>query len=73
MNARIRSVLDTAEAWLPGPDQDDLADLMEEFVAARAASGEFSAEERALLVEIDAEPFIAADPSAIAALFARRS
>ena len=73
MNARIRSLIDTAEARLPGPDQDDLADLMEEFVAARSAPIEFTADEWALLKQIDAEPFIPADTSAVAAVFARRA
>jgi predicted O-methyltransferase YrrM len=72
MNARIRSLTAAAEAHLPGPDQDELADLMEEFVTARTAPVEFSPEEWALLRQIDAEPFVAADPAAVAAVFARR-
>lgn len=72
MNARIRTLIDTAEARLPGPDQDDLADLLEEFVAARSAPADFTPDELARLRRIDAEPFVPADPAAVAALFARR-
>ena len=73
MNARIRSLTAAAEARLPGPDQDDLADLMEEFVAARSAPVEFTENEWARLRLIDAEPFIPADPAAVAALFSKRT
>lgn len=72
MNARIRSLTAAAESRLPGPDQDDLADLMEEFVASRSGPLDFTPEELAHLRMVDAEPFIPADPDAIAALFARR-
>ena len=73
MNARIRSLIDTAEARLPGPDQDDLADLMEDFVASRSAPIDFTPDEWAHLKRIDAEPFTPADPAVVAALFARRA
>lgn len=72
MNARIRSLIDTAEARLPGTDQDDLAELMEEFLSARAAPSTFTADEWVLLRQIDAESFVTADPAAVAAVFARR-
>ncbi|MGQ0563729.1 MAG: hypothetical protein ACT4OK_01475 [Gemmobacter sp.] len=72
MNARIRSLIDTAEARLPDRDQDDLADLLEEFVASRSAHAEFTTDEWAHLLRVDAEPFIPADPAEVAAVFARR-
>ena len=73
MNARIRSLTAAAEAQLLGPDQDDLADLMEEFVAGRSAPVTFTPQEWAHLRVIEAEPFFPADPGDVAALFARRA
>ena len=72
MNARIRSLTAAAEARLPEPDQDDLANLMEEFVAGRSDPVAFTPEEWAHLRVVDAEPFVPADPGDVAALFARR-
>jgi len=73
MNARIRSLVQTVETSLESRDQDDLAVLMEEFVAARHLPADFTAEERQDLRRIDAEPFIEADRASVAAVFARRA
>jgi hypothetical protein len=73
MNARIRSLIDAAEARLPEPDQDDLANLVEEFVASRSEPLNFTPEEMAHLRMVDAEPFVPADADAVAALFSRRA
>ena len=70
MNARLKTLLHSAETRLAPADQAELADLMESFVATHAGASDFSAEELDHLRQIDLEPFVAADPAAVAALFA---
>jgi hypothetical protein len=72
MNARLKSLLRTAETRLAPADQAELADLPESFVASHEGDPDFTPEELDRLRRIDTEPFTAADPAAVAALFARR-
>ena len=71
MNARIRTLVEAAEACLPEGEQDDLADILEEFVASRSMKLDFTAAELEHLKIVAAEPFVAADPDELAKLFAR--
>lgn len=72
MNARLQTLLHDAETRLAAPDQSRLADLVEAFVATHDDPAPFTPEERAHLALIDTEPFIAADPAAVAATFGKR-
>ena len=72
MNQRLHSLLAEAEAQLAPEDQEDLAEILEQFVANRTAAMTFTPEEMAHLELIASEPFVAADPAEVAAFFARR-
>ena len=71
MNARLKPLLAAAETRLAPADQDDLADLLEAFLADRDDDPAFTADERAHLRRSGTEPFVEADPAHIAALFNR--
>lgn len=62
MNARRPHLIAEAEARLRPDGQERLADIVQAFVANREADNNFTPEEMALLREIDAEPFRAANP-----------
>ncbi len=77
MNARLHDLIVEAEAKLGAEAQERLAEVVETFVATWSTDGEFTGgeftpEEIARLREIDAEPFEAADPDEVEALFRRR-
>ena len=72
MNQRLHSLLAEAEAQLAPEDQDDLAAIMERFVAKRVSGPRFTPEEMAYLKQLDAEPFVAASDDEVKALFGRR-
>lgn len=72
MNARLKTLLESAETRLAPAEQSALADLLEAFVANRDSAADFSRAELDHLRQVDAEPFVEADPVALAALFARR-
>jgi hypothetical protein len=72
MNARLHDLIVEAEAKLAPEAQERLAEIVETFVVTWTADGEFTPEEMALLREIDAEPFEAADPAEVEAFFRRR-
>ena len=71
MNARLKNLLNEAEANLNPMAQDHLGDIVEAFVATWHGSADFTAEELAHLAKVDAEPFDPAPPEAVAAFFAR--
>ncbi len=71
MNARLQHLLAEAET-LPEAEQDDLADLVESFLAHHSDEAVFTPEELEHIARIEAEPFVEADPKEIAAIFARR-
>ncbi len=75
MPTRLQTLLSEAET-LPESEQDDLADLIESFLADHDGGHDggamFTPEELARLDRIAAEPFVEADPARLAALFARR-
>jgi len=76
MDAKLKAVVSELESLEPAT-QSELADLLEEIVASlRADEGEgpeqhFSAAELEEIHRIAAEPFVAADPAAVKALFAK--
>jgi hypothetical protein len=72
MNARLKHLIVEAEARLDPEDQERLADMVEAYVASRDRAVTFTPEEQALLREIDAEPFEAADPVEVQRFFRER-
>jgi hypothetical protein len=72
MNARLKDLIVEAEAKLGPEAQERLAEIVEHFVASWTADLDFTPEEMARLREIDAEPFVAADPDEVEAFFRRR-
>lgn len=72
MNARLKDLIVEAEARLGPEAQEQLAEIVEHFVASWTADPGFTPEEMARLREIDAEPFEAADPAEVEAVFRRR-
>ena len=72
MNARLQNLIVEAEARLGPEEQDRLADIVEHFVVSRTTEVAFTPEEMARLREIDAEPFGAADPGEVEAVFRQR-
>jgi hypothetical protein len=73
MNARIRSLIDSAEMQLSAQEQESLADLLQDFLDGRHPDADLTADELAHLRMVDAEPFEPADPAQVAAYFARRA
>ena len=71
MTPRLQTLLAEAEA-LPEPEQDALADLLEDFLSAQAEEATFTPEELAHMDRIAAEPFVEADPREVEALFGPR-
>jgi hypothetical protein len=71
MNARLKTLMDEAEAKLDPVAQDHLGDMVEAFVSTWNGSADFTPEELAHLATLAAEPFDAAPPEAVAAFFAR--
>jgi hypothetical protein len=72
MNARLHDLIVEAEAKRGPEAQERLAEIVESFVASWSTEPEFTPEEMARLREIDAEPFVAADPAEVEAVFRRR-
>lgn len=72
MNARLHHLIVEAEARLRPEEQERLADIVEAFVASRAAEEDFMPEEMELLAEIAAEPFEPADPDEVERFFRER-
>ena len=72
MNARLHDLIVEAEAKLGPEAQERLAEMVESFVVSWTAEADFTPEEMARLREIDAEPFVAADPAEVEAFFRRR-
>lgn len=71
MNARLKHLLDEAEARLDTVAQDHLGDMVEAFVSTWNGPSDFTPEERAHLANVASEPFHPAPPEAVAAFFAR--
>ena len=72
MNQRLHALLAEAEAQLAPEDQEDLAEILEQFVANRVGTPDFTPEEMVYLRELDAEPFVTASEDEVNALFNRR-
>lgn len=70
MNARLQTLLAEAEA-LPEPEQDLLADVIEDFLADPADAAILSAEESAEIDHMLSKPLELADPAEVEAVFAR--
>jgi hypothetical protein len=68
----LKPLLHTAETRLTPGDRTKLADLIAAFIATHEDHTDFTPEDRAHLDLPDRDPFIAADPAEIAALFSRR-
>lgn len=69
MNARLHDLIVEAEAKLAPEERELLAEIVETFVANRTTALEFTPEEMERLREIDAEPFVPADPAEVEAFF----
>jgi hypothetical protein len=71
MNARLKDSIEAAERSLPSEGQEQLAALIDLFTVnfERSADADFSADELRHLRAMADEPFVEADPKAIAALF----
>lgn len=72
MNARLHDLIAGAEAKLGPEEQAGLTEIVAAYILSRTAGGGFTAEEMARLREIDAEPFEAAHPAEVEAVFRRR-
>lgn len=70
--SRLQTLIAEAEATLPEPERDTLADLVESFMAARAGAALVTPEELEEFKRIDAEPDDLASPEEVAAFFGRR-
>ncbi len=71
MNARLHELIVEADAKLGPEGQERLAEIVESFVVSWTAEVDFTPEEMARLRELDAEPFEAADPAEVEAVFRR--
>lgn len=71
MSMRLHDLIEVAETRLSAPEQERLAALVESFVSNHADMAAFTKAELTHLREIDAEPFVAADPEALGRLFSR--
>lgn len=73
MNARLRRTVETAETCLPEEGQEELACLMELFMAnfRRDPAQDFSQVEWEELRRTAAEPFSEADPAEVEAFYTR--
>ncbi|MEM6932221.1 MAG: hypothetical protein AAF526_01410 [Pseudomonadota bacterium] len=60
-----------AEAALDAGAQSELAEIIRDFVAVRQTPEPFTPDEMTHLRAVDAEPFVAADPAAVQAVFDR--
>lgn len=71
MNTRLKDSIEAAERSLPSDGQEQLAALIDLFTVnfERAPGADFSTEELRHLKDVADEPFVEADPKAIAALF----
>jgi hypothetical protein len=72
MNARLHELIAETEAKLGPEEQAGLTEIVEAYILSRTTAPGFTPEEMARLREIDAEPFEAADPAEVEALFRRR-
>lgn len=70
--SRLQALIAEAEATLPEPERDALADLVESFMAMRDGTALVTPDELEDLRRIDAEPDDLADPEGVAAFFRRR-
>ncbi len=70
MNTELKSSMEHAEALLNERDKSRLAELVEAAVASWSAGEAFPNAEIEHLRVVAEEPFVAADPEEVAALFA---
>lgn len=69
---RLQTLIAEAEATLPPPERDALADLVASFMAIHDGSDLVTPEELEELKRIEAEPDDLATPEEVAAFFAKR-
>ena len=69
---RLQALIAEAEATLPEPERDALADLVASFMGIHDGSDLVTPEELEELQRIEAEPDDLASPEEVAAFFARR-
>jgi len=72
MDDRLTTLLERAETCLDAPARAALAEIVDAFIATHQGAPDFTGSEIAHLRHIESEPFVPADPQAVAALFARR-
>ncbi|MFO7769836.1 MAG: hypothetical protein R6V38_00545 [Roseovarius gahaiensis] len=72
MDERLQTLMERAQSRLAAPERDALAEIVDSFIATHEGAQDFTDAERAHLHRLDTEPFVPADPRAVAALFARR-
>jgi len=75
MNAHLKASLQSAQQSLPEAGQEALAQMIEAFILNwdRDPKADFSATELAEIRQLDAEPFVEADPAEVSAFFARHA
>lgn len=73
MNARLQDLIVEAGARLGPEAQERLVEVLESFVATWAEPPDFTPDEMDHLRALDREPFVAADPAEVEAIFARRA
>lgn len=71
MNARLDTILEEARTALSAPEQEELADLIEAYVANHAAAPAFTEAELAELKRRHDEPFDPAPEAEVREFFAR--
>lgn len=69
MNKRLEEMVATAKAQLDDAGQEELCELVSDFIASRRAAAAFTPEELAHLSEVDQEPFEPADVEEVAQAF----
>jgi hypothetical protein len=71
MNKRLEEMMAAAKAQLDEAGQEELCQMVSDFIAARRDGAAFTPEELAHLREIDREPFEAADAQEVKQAFRR--
>jgi len=72
MDDRLHTLLERAETCLDATSRATLAEIVDAFIITHQGAQCFTEAELRHLRHVDSEPFVPADPQAVAALFARR-
>ena len=72
MDDRLNTLLERADICLDATSRATLAEIVDAFISTHQGTQDFTDAELAHLRDVESEPFVPADPQAVAALFARR-